>query len=676
MKAKFLWVSLLLFAGLTACTDDVIESQSGNGPAGEGTPAYLTISFTANGGNSTRAASDVNEGDDHGNADDSGHHSGGTEDETKVTSALVVVSPTENGSFGFAKVYAMNGTDDFKMVDKNSQTYSNAEPIEVATGTYDVLVVINPIKELTQDLANGVTTNNVEQVKALYDKITTGRYKYTGNNDNYTNAANSIGMGEGYTGSDTDTNPQFLMANKAKETVTVEETNTEENPAQAFVTVERVLSKINFRETNNNIYPVTVAAGVTPLIKEGAKYNGGTDHTYGEADLLTLNQARDRIEEVVYAEYNEDNELVAVYKPVLDEDGNEKKVEINGQEYTLYKPCEAVLYGEYNQTEDKSEVYVVENTDDPKVELEVEESGEEKTWYVRLEGYALINLSKEVNYVRHTIVGETAQPFGELSNSNFLYTPYWEEKNGIDVAEDDFAVDSKWFYNQLRDVSAESRTLTVEGNKINWDEKDYFKSFETLIEDESEVTGAAGEHSDKVGKLMSYCFENSTDTEHQVHGLSTGVAFVARIFGDENCTEGIDELYLFNGHNFTSLQQIKEAYGNATPQAILEMIDGTTEPTPENLEAAGVVRYEDNICYYYTTEIKHFDNGQNEVLGPNEFIIMRNNIYSLAVTDIKELGSPFVDPTPNTPDESMKTAMDVTVTIDPWIVRYNDIEFK
>lgn len=60
-----------------------------------------------------------------------------------------------------------------------------------------------------------------------------------------------------------------------------------------------------------------------------------------------------------------------------------------------------------------------------------------------------------------------------------------------------------------------------------------------------------------------------------------------------------------------------------------------------------------------------------------EFAIMRNNIYSLAVTDINMIGDPFVDPTPNIPDEypDNKTALNVEVKILPWIVRYNDIEF-
>ena len=55
---------------------------------------------------------------------------------------------------------------------------------------------------------------------------------------------------------------------------------------------------------------------------------------------------------------------------------------------------------------------------------------------------------------------------------------------------------------------------------------------------------------------------------------------------------------------------------------------------------------------------------------------MRNNIYSLSVSGINEIGDAIVDPTPNIPDETeSRAALTVQVRILPWIVRYNDIEF-
>ena len=65
-----------------------------------------------------------------------------------------------------------------------------------------------------------------------------------------------------------------------------------------------------------------------------------------------------------------------------------------------------------------------------------------------------------------------------------------------------------------------------------------------------------------------------------------------------------------------------------------------------------------------------------KALGNMEFAIMRNNIYSLSVTNIAEIGDPFVDPTPNMPNESDEAYISINTVMEPWIVRYNDIEFK
>ena len=313
-----------------------------------------------------------------------------------------------------------------------------------------------------------------------------------------------------------------------------------------------------------------------------------------------------------------------------------------------------------------------------------------KDWYVRLEGYALVNLSKSVNYVRHTVTGDVATPFGTLDGSNFLWTPNWGAKNGI-VFEADAngemqfpsgVTTDNWFYNTLANVSGESADLTISfsGDKRTFSlptgTVQYFKTFDSMYDDGSTVEGSDHYTNDPklpaVGKLMSYCFENSTNIEHQTHGLSTGITFVATIWNNAACDEPISRLYLYKGHNYTSIDQMKEAYGSAVPNAIKNLTDSSSK---EELEKAGVKLYQSNICYYYTTEIKHYDNNQDQVLGNMEFAIMRNNIYSLAVSTITQIGDPIVDPTPGTENESEEAKLEVSAKILPWIVRYNDIEF-
>ena len=300
------------------------------------------------------------------------------------------------------------------------------------------------------------------------------------------------------------------------------------------------------------------------------------------------------------------------------------------------------------------------------------------TWYVQLKGYALVNLSKSVNYVRHITTDsddEKGVSFGELNGtSNFLWTPNWAAKNDVSLETATITGASNWFYNTLADVSTESKTLT--SSTLN--SATYYEAMPTAADGET-VTGEGTQHKDplaKTGALMGYCFENSTDIAHQIHGISTGISFMAEIYTDANCqTPLATPLYRYAGHLYTGLNKIQDAYGASTPQAIKELIAKGESATEADFEAANVVKYNGNTCYYYTTEIKHFDNNDPTALGNMEFAIMRNNIYSLAVTSIKEIGDPFVDPTPNMPNESDEAYISINTVMEPWIVRYNDIEF-
>lgn len=85
-------------------------------------------------------------------------------------------------------------------------------------------------------------------------------------------------------------------------------------------------------------------------------------------------------------------------------------------------------------------------------------------------------------------------------------------------------------------------------------------------------------------------------------------------------------------------------------------------------------------CYYFYWN-RHNDNGNNGVMGPMEFAVVRNNVYKLAVTKINKLGHPRVtenDPDPEdpeNPDEKGDVYLSVSVKVLPWVVRINNIEF-
>ena len=690
-KFKFyaLAFAAIAFAG---CSDDVIDGQGASGTQGDGTPAYLTISFTANGGNSSRSTADDanNTGDHDGTVEDSEHHTPGTSEETAIKKALVVVY-SESGKKSFAKLYGAseftNTTpgqgDGFVITDVNSQSYVSAAPIEVETGDYKVLVVINPVAALTTDvMADNVSITDNTKIKTLYDRILTGAYS-DAEATSFSNAAENIG----------NSTDGFMMTNKEASNVTLTSDNTQAQPEVADVTVERTLSKITYRtKKTNNIYPVEVNTGtVKARTVTGAILSGDT------YTKVTLNVAVDSDKpqgNVVYAYYTgtEGSEvLTGVYKQ---RSGQTQMVD--SERLTVYEEVEAATEEAYDAMEDaeKADYFVTVDFDgnttisNEEIERslilqgdEGEATGTGNKWYVQLKGYALVNLSKSVNYVRHTATesdDDKGTPFGTLNGTtNFLWTPNWKAKNAVSLETATITGANDWFYNTLADVSAESKTLT--SSTIS--SAKYYKVMPTAVDGET-VTGGTGEGAqhtnplDKTGALMSYCFENSTDIDHQIHGISTGISFMAEIYTDENCQIPLSTpLYRYAGHLYTGLDEIQKAYGSSTPQAIKDLITQGDKATDEDFEAANVVKYNGNTCYYYTTEIKHFDNNDPTALGNMEFAIMRNNIYSLSVTNIAEIGDPFVDPTPNMPNESDEAYISVNTVMEPWIVRYNDIEF-
>ncbi len=78
---------------------------------------------------------------------------------------------------------------------------------------------------------------------------------------------------------------------------------------------------------------------------------------------------------------------------------------------------------------------------------------------------------------------------------------------------------------------------------------------------------------------------------------------------------------------------------------------------------------------YYFYYNRHNTNGNNSVMGSNEFGVVRNNVYKLKVTKVGSFGDPEFPDDPNDPDEEEKAYFTVSCLVMPWTVRVNDIEF-
>lgn len=661
------YFSLLIAAGMfAACSDNLDVNQESGAGGGDKTPAYLTISI-ANSGNSSRA----NTGTDDGTAEDSGLDNVGTDNENNV-STILLVALSEDRENGIAKLYAAGTTNGSVSGWTNqNDTYTTDETLKLAVGKYKILVVANPYANF---VSGPTETTQIAEVRALYDKITEG--KYVSDKTTADDAAAVLATVDN----------GVMMANKAEVEVELEEDNTPDNPETAIVEVERAVSKITFRNKKdtdnkiNNVYEVPVSTGTVKAKTVEGKIPADGDRST-DAILNVANDICSPTPNTVYVYIEESTSTLKVYGAPA-------------QGTDVYRLLAAKTQDDYDKgnTAEKELWYVVEDpiTPEKSLKYQFDEDGSTTNWYVRIEGYALTNLSREQNHVRHIgDVSGVSAPFGTLNGNNYLITPYWKEKNEVIFDQNGGFENgttpnfiSQCFYNDLAAVSAESANLTIdeEGNFETATNVDalYYKALPEDDEIPGEVTGGSNSSNPNVGARMAYCFENSTDIDHQTHGLSTGISFVARMYTDNTCKTPISTLYQYQGYNFESLAAIGKAFGGNTPQAILDLITketGGTEITKEELEAAGIVKYSGNICYYYTTEIKHFDDGNNNTLGNMEFAIMRNNIYSLAITNISKIGDPIVDPTPGTPNETKEAALKVQVEILPWIVRYNDIEF-
>ena len=168
---------LLICACVSACSDDTMEGEGNEGLKENAVPAYLNVSFKASSaveGRSvdSRTDTEANTGDNHGNAENSGHTDKGSEAEYQVKTALVIAHPTTT-NVAFAKLYSVTstltpadkaGTDNkhFYVSETGiTSTLDGTTPIELAVGEYKLLVVVNPPQGDNGLISAGFTSTRI-----------------------------------------------------------------------------------------------------------------------------------------------------------------------------------------------------------------------------------------------------------------------------------------------------------------------------------------------------------------------------------------------------------------------------------------------------------------------------------------------------------------------------------
>lgn len=686
MKMKGLFFGMLAFWSLVfvGCSDDVIEGPD-NGQEqqiAKGT-GYFSVSFSA-GTNSSRGVTDNADGDKDGSAEDSGHHNQGKDGESTVNSILVVLKGEKNEHYAyFNSGKLIEAAFDNKT---NGQEYIMNKPLRVNLDTYKVLVVVNPASTIVASLS-GITNDQqagtaVLGTTSLYETICGMEIKAE-NNESFDVVVGKViakTTDDKFTVTENPTpeNANFMMTNQEEEAgVKVDLNNTPENPAVADINVERVVSKITFRSnaTRTSEGALTEADKTNIQSIEGKSGLSSFDYWY----RVPFKQFA-KVQESAKATLNNKETNFAKYKYTFED-----------EEVIVWKNLDDATDVEWYTIESST---ATKNTDVPTDAVltavsvyETDENGNikytEETWYVELTDYALINLSNRVYAIRHIgtegYTNETGiTVMGKLDATNeYLVDPWSVAKNNLNLTEGGnvnwSTATQSYFYQTWADVVAETEKTSGQ---------QYFKSFSSVTSEQG-TADAKHNNIENVGNLLSYCFENAVKADHQVLGLSTGIVFKAKMYAKNGGSYGAvnTPLFSYEGVAYKSLQAMTEILGS-----VVNSVEGVTTKDEKNWTDADIIAFEKanpeisvykgGSCYYYTSQIKHFDDGIPTETGVMEFAIMRNNIYSLAVDEISQIGDATLDVLePETPDEEPTANIKVHARILPWIVRFTNIQF-
>lgn len=216
----------------------------------------------------------------------------------------------------------------------------------------------------------------------------------------------------------------------------------------------------------------------------------------------------------------------------------------------------------------------------------------------------------------------------------------------------------------------------------------------TYLEGKPELKGTFG-YDDANGQ---YCLENTMDASMQKHQGTTSFV-LSGTWTPENhdgisFTEG-ETWYSYMGFTFTKdkmlaykriiedntntkteIDKTPAGFKAALKAALASMNvdaqgDVAASGTFENIKA-----YKDGACYYQTNLIRHFNDSQSSKdMGYGRYGVVRNNIYKINISKISQPGEPDVvnEKDDDDDDDPTKVFVSFDITINPWIVRTQDI---
>ena len=428
----------------------------------------------------------------------------------------------------------------------------------------------------------------------------------------------------------------------------------------------------------------------------------------GETTTEEGTEAENNASKVLVAVFNEDKSPIATYEqPLINMEGTQFKTQVFeadqlevGKKYYVYlfvnpydNLSEDIIDGKF-ESDDVFDVaikkiaspnnFFMSNANIVQL-VEVEESAK----------------NKATPYIIKAEVERSVARFDYISKATNNEYPVNDNENvTAEMTTYKLINTARSFYNlkRVNDGSLEGQ-ITLGGNETidnyvvdaDWSKKtdenlSYEELFFSALQSSSFMTNNYKnlEVSDSY-KPLSYTTENTLPKLVQnKKGLATAIVFKSKLnFNSENygVTDANEPVYVWNNTFYG-------VYDNL-PVGVKSQIG--EERSIKELEKAGVTgyAYEEGYGYpmYYVYYNRHNDNKDNQVTGPMEYAVVRNNVYKLAITSVKLFGHPNdpenpnpenPDPKPEIPTDPIETKhiyMDVECKVLPWTVRENDIEF-
>ena len=220
----------------------------------------------------------------------------------------------------------------------------------------------------------------------------------------------------------------------------------------------------------------------------------------------------------------------------------------------------------------------------------------------------------------------------------------------------------------------------------------------TYLEDTPDLTGTYG-YADADGQ---YCLENTMEADAQVVQQTTSFilsgtwtpvskpemtfnegetwySYLGLPFNVEKMKEYIKEATDATKDKFTEINGTPAGFKAALKALLADTncpVDKNEGTITKSFVSHGIKGYHKGVCYYQTNLIRHFDNSvSSEDMGYGRYGVVRNNIYKINITKISQPGEPTVVNEKDNPgkDDPSKVFVAFDVTINPWIVRTQDI---